>query len=768
MRRILAVLFLGLNIFMLSAQVIYRKEGEVINNTVSGTWEGVNVPRSAPTSVSIINNSVTSVNLSGYLLQAGDEGPMATNNNLDGAVITGNKLTWNGSDAASITHGMFMGYNINYTVKYNYLDKTPYGILFKSGTDAGTNMTYSPGYGAAYNIVKNSKLALRMKGINGVQVYNNTFYSNQNSGSVILIDANHDRTNPAPSTGAKIKNNIFYTVYQIPNISIESGCLANFESDYNVFWCESGVPVFTVDGASKSFSQWQAMGYDQHSVVINPGFNNTTSFIPSSRLNYGTDLGSTWQTGLSTSAGWTAGSSPATTNQNGTWQAGAVIYPAPSAPVTPPPDPVYTGASVENATPSVIEMNYNLALANIIPPVTAFKITVNSASRNVNSASITGSKVLLTLASPVVNGDAVTVSYTRPSSSPLQTPAGGIAQTISAQPVTNRVNAVTPPPVVTPNSPPVAVVSARSSSISGFVDEIDASGSYDPNNDNITFSWTVPSNISVSSVSGSKIEFLSPVVSSARKVEFVLTLSDGKSTQTKNIPIEIVPYKPELEIAGIKTIEASGFQAPYYPYNIIDGDIGTFWAAEGDNQWLEMELKEPFNIQHLKIAFQPGHKKESYFDILGSVDKVNWEPILTKTASCGFSGDLQVFKFPEAKAGEGYRYVKLVGHSNSVDNWNYISEFRIFGFRYTEYYDLPVKLYPNPAHEILNIRIDEMSLKPDFIRIMNLAGKIMFQDIMDPDIKEVQIPLNLKQGFYIVQIGAGDITLFTQKLVVNI
>jgi hypothetical protein len=137
-----------------------------------------------------------------------DEVPMTTNNNLDGAFITGNKLTWNGTDASSNTHGMFMGYNINFTVRYNYLDKTPYGILFKSGSDAGTNMTYSPGYGASYNIVRNSKMSVRMKGINGVQVYNNTFYSSLQSGTLIYIDANNDRSVPAASTGAKIKNNI--------------------------------------------------------------------------------------------------------------------------------------------------------------------------------------------------------------------------------------------------------------------------------------------------------------------------------------------------------------------------------------------------------------------------------------------------------------------------------------------------------------------------------------------------------------------------------
>lgn len=667
MKKILLIVFFTAISSLLSAQTILTREGIVVNNTEPGSWEGINIPRSVPTTFSFLNNSITSVNSSGFLLQAGDEAPLSTNNNLDGAIITGNKFTWNGTDPSSITHGMFMGYNINFTVKYNYLDKTPYGILFKSGNDAGFNMSYSSGYGAAYNIVKNAKLSLRMKGINGVQVYNNTFYSSQRSGSVILIDANRDRTNPAPSTGAKIKNNIFYTVYQMYNISIESGCLVNFESDYNVYYCESGTPLFSVDGVSKTFSQWQAMGYDLHSVVINPGFINTTGFVPAKRLDYGTSLGSGWQPGLSTTAAWSAGSAPATTNQNGKWQVGAVIYP--EQPATNP---------------------------------------------------------------PVIN---------------------------------------TTPPVVPVNTPSVVIISTQPSYFSGFVGELDASGSYDLNNDNLSFAWIVPGNMPVSSTRSSKIQFLGPVLSTPQAIEVTLKISDGKTTQSKTIPVNILPYKPELEAAEILNIEASSFQSPNYPHNILDGDIGTMWSVSGDNQWLVMELKEAFNIQHVKIAFQPGQNRESYFDILGSEDKVTWEPVLTKSASCSFSGNLQVFDFPPAKTGIEFRYVKLAGRTNSLDSWNYISEFKIFGYRQrnpTSYEDQPVKFYPNPALEFVNIRIDDSTFKPDFIRIINMSGKVVFQDKMNPDARDLQIPLNLKQGIYIVQMGSSDFTLFTQKLVVNI
>lgn len=758
--------------YLLQSQVVVRNEGLTVNNNITGTWEGVNIPRSAWTSLFFLNNSVTSVNSAGYLLQAGDEVPLSTNNNLDGAVITGNKLTWNGSDAASITHGMFVGYNINYTIKYNYLDKVPYGILFKSGTDGGTNMTYSQGYGASYNIVKNAKLSLRMKGINGVQVYNNTFYSNQKSGSVILIDANHDRTNPSPSTGAKIKNNIFYTVNQISNITIENGCLANFESDYNVFYCETGTPMFNVNGSPKTFSQWQALGYDQHSVVVNPNFINTTGFVPANRLDYGTDLGSTWQAGLSTSASWNPGSAPATTNQNGKWQAGAVIHPAP---VATAPLPVFVSSTVENSSPSVVEMIYNLTLANIVPQTSAFKVTVNSSVRNINSVAVSGTKVLLTLASPVVYADILTVSYTKPSGNPLQTAAGGQAVSVSNQTVVNKVAYVAPPPAASPppavNAPPVIVLNFPSENLSGFVGELDATASYDPNNDKLTYEWTTNTNVSVSSSNSSRIRFLSPVVSTVQTIQFTLKVSDGKSSQIKTVPVRIVPYRTDLDFAEVINIEASSFQSPHQPYNILDGNIGTMWAANGKEEWIIMELKEAFNIQHVKIAFQPGQKTESFFDVYGSADKETWEPILTKSSSCGFSGDLHVFDFPASKAQVDFRFIKLVGHSNSANSWNYISEFKVFGSRQknpANYEDLPVKLYPNPAQESVNIRIDDPSVTPDFIRILNMTGQVLYEEKMDPGIKNLLVPLNLRSGTYILQMGSGGLTLFTQKLIVKI
>jgi uncharacterized repeat protein (TIGR02059 family) len=112
-----------------------------------------------------------------------------------------------------------------------------------------------------------------------------------------------------------------------------------------------------------------------------------------------------------------------------------------------PATPVYASSSIANATPSILEMTYNSTLANIVPVASAFTVQVNSAARTVSSVSISGTKVLLTLASPVVYGNAVTVAYTKPASNPIQTSSGGLAASITARSVTNNVAAAVLIPV---------------------------------------------------------------------------------------------------------------------------------------------------------------------------------------------------------------------------------------------------------------------------------------------------------------------------------
>lgn len=387
--RILSILFLlSINSCHSNGQVTLLREGIVLNNAATGTWSGDNIPRTQPTVLTYRNNSITSVNTDGYMVQAGDDWVGSSNNNLDGEIVTGNKLVWNGVDSPNIiTHGLIVGYNINSLVKYNYIDRAPYGIIFKSGTETGENMTFTAG-GCAYNICKNGKFAVRLKGINGVRVFNNTFYNENGSGwYFILITGNMDMPVSSPSVGTKIFNNIFYSTTQFPMIKIESGCFKNFECDYNVYWCTDGEPQFMIDGVTKTWKEWRALGYDAHSMIVNPNFNNTTNLVPTTRLDYGKNLGAEWQTGLSTKANWVSGTSPATAIQNGTWQVGARVFNTaiPSTGITVTGASGLTSITKDNGT---LQLNASVLPVNASDKTVSWSIVNGTGQANINASGL--------------------------------------------------------------------------------------------------------------------------------------------------------------------------------------------------------------------------------------------------------------------------------------------------------------------------------------------------------------------------------------------
>ena len=391
MKKGIAFLLLIILSFHSKGQTNLIREGIVINSTETGTWLGDNIPRAVPTLLTYKNNSITSVNSVGYLLCAGDETPSITNNNLDNAVISGNRFEWKGTNSETIiTHGLFTGYNINTTVKYNYLSGVPYGIIFKSGTDAGESMTFTAG-GCAYNICRNGKFGVRMKGINGVKIHNNTFYNDDENGwYFVYISANADRAKKSYSTGAKIFNNIFYSTSRFPMILVEPGCETGFECDYNVYWCTAGEPVFSIKGVTRTWAEWQSMGYDTHSVIMDPGFISKTELVPRNRLNYGKSLSTEWQSGLSTTSAWVPGVSPATTAQNGTWQVGARVY----APATTPVNSIkINGGTSINTDKGTLQLSASVLPANATVQSVIWSVVNGTGQAAINqSGLVTGQK----------------------------------------------------------------------------------------------------------------------------------------------------------------------------------------------------------------------------------------------------------------------------------------------------------------------------------------------------------------------------------------
>ena len=113
-----------------------------------------------------------------------------------------------------------------------------------------------------------------------------------------------------------------------------------------------------------------------------------------------------------------------------------MVDPDPPVPVVP----VYVSSVINNRTPNKVEISYTVTLdANSAPLPSDFIVKVNGTERAVTSVAISGTKVILTLTSPVIFGDMVTISYTSNPGNPLQTPSTGRAENLTDVPVKNNI-----------------------------------------------------------------------------------------------------------------------------------------------------------------------------------------------------------------------------------------------------------------------------------------------------------------------------------------
>jgi hypothetical protein len=139
----------------------------------------------------------------------------------------------------------------------------------------------------------------------------------------------------------------------------------------------------------------------------------------------------------------------------------------------------------------------------------------------------------------------------------------------------------------------------------------------------------------------------------------------------------------EVEIHGINTkpdhlaiasVIASTFQAPNVPANTLDGDLRTRWSAEGDGQWIQYDLGVPQTVDRVLIAWHQGDLRQARFDIEVSPDAATWRQVFSGRSS-GVTVTLQAYDFTDVET----QYVRIIGHENTYNAWNSITEVEIHG-----------------------------------------------------------------------------------------
>jgi hypothetical protein len=109
--------------------------------------------------------------------------------------------------------------------------------------------------------------------------------------------------------------------------------------------------------------------------------------------------------------------------------------------------------------------------------------------------------------------------------------------------------------------------------------------------------------------------------------------------------------------------------------NAVDGRLDTRWSAFGDGQWLRFDLGANRRLSFIKVAPFGGTSRSFKLDVQTSLDGVVW-----KNAAAGLTtpltNSLVTFDFPDV---DPVRYVGIVGHGNTTNAWNSVSEVELYG-----------------------------------------------------------------------------------------
>jgi endoglucanase len=109
------------------------------------------------------------------------------------------------------------------------------------------------------------------------------------------------------------------------------------------------------------------------------------------------------------------------------------------------------------------------------------------------------------------------------------------------------------------------------------------------------------------------------------------------------------------------------------PANVLDNNLNTRWSASGDGQWIQFCLNTPTTVSGVQIAFYQGNARSSIFDLQTSDDGLAFTTVASNVHSSGTSLNLETFSFTPRTA----KYVRILGHGNSVNAWNSYTEVKI-------------------------------------------------------------------------------------------
>jgi hypothetical protein len=169
---------------------------------------------------------------------------------------------------------------------------------------------------------------------------------------------------------------------------------------------------------------------------------------------------------------------------------------------------------------------------------------------------------------------------------------------------------------------------------------------------------------------------------------FVLQLRQGKvlaiesdaavTAQVQGRTVSLSPSTPISFAAPLRLngVTASSAQSGNGIVNVLDGNLGSRWSAQGDGQWAQLDLGSVRAVNEVRIAWYSGSTRTTRFEVQTSRDGTSWTSTIPRTSSSGKTTALESYPVAVVPA----RYVRVIGHGNSVNDWISITELRATGY----------------------------------------------------------------------------------------
>ncbi|WP_158606881.1 DUF7594 domain-containing protein [Paenibacillus ginsengarvi] len=200
-----------------------------------------------------------------------------------------------------------------------------------------------------------------------------------------------------------------------------------------------------------------------------------------------------------------------------------------------------------------------------------------------------------------------------------------------------------------------------------------------------------------------------------------------------------------LSIMGVTASSDDG----NVPANTIDDDLTTRWSALGDGEWIQYDLGAPQAIRSVSLAWYNGKTRSASFDIAISTDGTSWTNVYSGSSS-GLSDELENYDIGERSA----RYVQIIGHGNTANLFNSITEARIYD-RVASEQNKP------PSLKTVSLTADKTAVKISETTQLHLSGTLTTGAPLDTSLADIQYfsanpsVVSVDSSGHVTALGAG-------------